>query len=230
MRWIVRVMLAAIAVIAVCAQLDRASYLKPQLSVVVPKPFRSFAQPTLALIALAGGDTASAEIEARRLVRRRPMPAEHLFTLAMADLRSGRPAAFAATFRAASTRGWRYAPLQVTAAQAALASGDLAGAANRIAALWAENPTHPSSVPLTRQLLAMKGGPEAFAIPLANTHVWSSNFVRRAASLAPPANTVKTVAAARRAGADFDCRALKVLASAYAKRGEQVASSELTCK
>lgn len=228
-RWIWRAALAALALVAVAAELDRASYLRPELSVVVPKPFRSFAQPTTALLALATSDNATAQAEARRLVRRRPMPAEHLFTLAMGELRNGRPLAFAAAFRAASTRGWRYAPLQVTAAQAALASGDVRGAANRVAALWAADANDPSVAPLTRALLAAPGGPEAFAIPLAHTHVWSKNFLGRARAYASPENALRTVLAARRAGARFDCAALKRFGDALAARGQAVPAGALSC-
>ncbi len=229
-RWIWRLALVLIAVVAVCAQLDRASYLRPELAIVVPKPFRSFAQPTTALLALATGNTSDAQIETRRLVRRRPIPAEHLFTLAMGELRAGNPRAFAKAFRVASTRGWRFPPLQVAAAQAALANGDVKGAANRVAALWAQNPANPSVEPLTKALLAAPGGPEAFAVPLANTHVWSDNFVSRAASFASPANAVLTVATARRAGGQFDCRALERFDRSLAVRGEAFPPQASACR
>jgi hypothetical protein len=200
--------LAALAVVAVAAQLDRASLQRPELSVIVPRPFRSFAQSPAALIALATADGASAQTEARRLVRRRPMPAEHLFILAMAEMRRGQSAKFAADFRAASTRGWRFGPLQASAAQAALTSGDLPAAANRIAALWAADADNPSVRPLTTALLRAPGGAEAFAVPLAQTRVWSSNFLAASASLAPAPTIVRTVGAAQGAGAQFDCDAL----------------------
>jgi hypothetical protein len=196
---------------------------------VVPGPFRSFAQPTVALIALATGDNTTAQEEARRLVRRRPIPAEHLYTLAMADLRNGQPQAFASAFRAASTRGWRYPPLQVAAAQAALAAGDEKGAANRIAALWAENPGNPAVAPLSKALLAAPGGADAFAIPLSKTHVWSGNFVGRSLAYASPPTAMRMVVAARRAGARFDCASLRRLKQAMTARGVAPAAGVLDC-
>jgi hypothetical protein len=228
-RWIWRVALALVAVIAIGAELDRASYLRPELAIVVPKPFRSFAQPTNAIVALATGDNAAAREEARRLVRRRPIPAEHLFTLAMAEMRNGHPRAFADAFRAASTRGWRYPPLQVAAAQAALASGDVKAAANRVAALWAEDADNPSVSPLTKSLLETPGGPEALAVPLAQTHVWSGNFIARAPGIASPANAARTIASARRAGASFDCRSLEQFDRAIAMRDASVPKQALDC-
>ena len=83
-RWLWRIALGMLSLVAIGAQLDRASYLRPELAILVPQPFRSFAQPTTALVALATGDSTTARAEAQRLVRRRPIPAEHLFTLAMA--------------------------------------------------------------------------------------------------------------------------------------------------
>jgi hypothetical protein len=230
MRWVWRIALALVAIVAMGAQLDRASYLRPELAIVVPGPFRSFAQPTVALLALATGHSATAAKETQRLVRRRPIPAEHLFALAMADARNGRPLGFAAAFRAASTRGWRFPPLQVAAAQSALATGDVKAAANRVAALWAEDPANASVAPLTTALLEAPGGPEAFAVPLAQTHVWSANFVARAAGFASPANALRAVVAARQAGARFDCAALERLNQTLTSRGEVVPSEALACR
>jgi hypothetical protein len=227
--WPWRVLLAALALVTIFAQLDRASAMRPELSIVVPRPFRSFAQSTTAMLALATSDGATAQAEARRLVRRRPMPAEHLFTLAMAELRAGHPNAFAATLKAASTRGWRYPPLQVTTAQAALSGGDVKAAANRVATLWAEDSDNPSVAPLTKALLASPGGPEAFAEPLAGTRVWGENFVRRSAAIASPEQALRTVMAARKAGGHFDCGALKTMARSLEAKGHPAPSGALAC-
>lgn len=218
-RWSWRIGLMLLAVVAVLAQLDRASALRPELSLIVPQPFRSFAQSPIALIAMTGGDAAEAQEEARRLVRRRPLPAEHLFVLAMADLRAGRARAYAEDFRTASTRGWRFGPLQVAAAQAALVSGDVRAAANRVAALWAAEGDNPSRDPLTAALLAAPGGPEAFAVPLAQTHVWSDKFLSAAPALAPAPVILRTVQAAQAAGARFDCDAVRGVYRRLATRG-----------
>lgn len=229
-RWLWRMAIAALAFVAIGAQLDRASHQRPEFAIVVPQPFRSVAQPTIALIALATGDSAAAQEEARRLVRRRPIPAEHLFILAMAEMRGGDARTFAPAFRTASTRGWRYPPLQVAAAQAALADGDTKGAANRIAALWAEDSSNPSVAALTRQLLETPGGPEAFAVPLAQTHVWADNFIARAPGLTTPANASRTLAAALRAGGRFDCGSLERFERALAKRGERTFPQVPDCR
>lgn len=228
-RWVWYGLLTLVALIAIAAELDRASSLRPELSVLVPGPFRSVAQPTIALLALATGDSATAQDETRRLVRRRPMPAEHLFTLAMAEMRNGRPEAFAAAFRAASTRGWRFAPLQTALAQTALAGGDVRGAANRIAALWAAEGSSPSVLTLTKELLAAPGGPEAFAVPLAKTHVWSASFLNRSLEVASPDHALQTVLAARRAGARFECADLRRFGAGLVERREVAPAQALVC-
>jgi hypothetical protein len=148
----------------------------------------------------------------------------------MAELRSGDPRGFAQAFRVASTRGWRFPPLQVAAAQAALANGDVKGAANRVAALWAEDPANPSLGALTKALLAAPGGPEAFAVPLAHTHVWADRFVARATGFASPADALRMVVAARRAAGRFDCRALERFDSALAARGGTFPPQAAACR
>ncbi len=216
----IRLLLILLAPVVVFAQLDRASYQRPELSVFVPAPFRSFAQSPTALLALAGGSASEAQAEARRLVRRRPMPAEHLFTLAMAELRAGRPAAFAVAFRAASTRGWRFAPLQVAGAQAAIQNGDAAGAAKRVAALWAAEHEHASLPILTRTMLEMPGGPEAFGQAMAGTNVWRSHFLPRWSEVASADAALSTVRAASKAGASFDCTAIAAFRLQLERQGK----------
>ena len=229
-RWLWRGLLALLAVVAVGAELDHASATRPQLALAVPRLFRSTAQATIASLALTTKDSAMARAEARTLVRRRPMPAEHLFTLAVADLRAQDPQAFTNDFRAASTRGWRYAPLQVAAAQGALQNGDLTGAANRVAALWASAADDPSTAPLTTALLTRPGGPEAFALPLSQTHVWAGNFLVSAGALAPPAAIVGTVDAAQRHGTHFDCDTIERLNQQLAQKAVGARVPLLPCR
>lgn len=228
-RWLWRGLLALLAVVAVGAELDHASAARPQLAIAVPQLFRSTAQATIAALALTAKDGATARAEARRLVRRRPMPAEHLFTLAVADLRAGHPQEFTNDFRTASTRGWRYAPLQVAAAQGALQNNDLGGAANRVGALWGSAADDPSTGPLTTALLTRPGGPEAFALPLSQTHVWAGNFLASAAALAPPSAIVRTVDAAQRHGARFDCDSIERLNGQLAQKAAGAQIPPLFC-
>lgn len=229
-RWLWWLALAGLALVTVAAQLDRASQGRPELSAFVPGPFRSFAQVPMAMVALTTRDADAAREQARTLVRRRPMPAEYLFALSMAELRGGNPKGFAETFRAASTRGWRFAPLQVTAARAALDNGDAVGAANRVAALWAAEPDNAALAQLTERLLAAPGGPDALAINLAGTSVWQDTFLVQAPTLAVDnAALVQTVVAARRAGAAFDCVTLERFGGLMTARGQAIPRGTLAC-
>jgi hypothetical protein len=209
-----RLLLAAIALVAVFAQLDRASARRPQLAPLVPAPFRSFAQPSIAMAAAVSADPAGARAEARRLVQRRPLPAEHLFVLALADLRTGDTGGYARAFQRATTRGWRSVPIQQAAARAALAQGDADAAANRIAALWALDASDPALHDLTRVLLANERGRRVFAARLAGTKVWQNLYLQRALELTSRSAAQAIVAEAIGEGARFDRDALSALRSA----------------
>lgn len=200
--------LAGLAVVAVFAHLDRASENRPQLAAFVPPPFRSFAQVPMALVATMAASPEAARAEAERLVRRRPLPAEHLFALAVADLRDGDKAGYAAAFRLATTRGWRSPAVQDVASREALAAGDYAAASNRVAALWALDANSPALGTLTTQLLADPGGREAFAGALAGTRVWQRAFLRKGLELAPPTQMARLLSRAQTLGAQFDCATL----------------------
>lgn len=209
-------LLAAIAAVAVFAQLDRASHVRPQLAPAVPKPFRSFAQVPMTMLAVASGDAAAARREAERLVRIRPMPAEHLFLLALTDLRRGDVQGYARAFEHSTTRGWRAQPVQQAAAAAALARGDAEAAANRVAAMWALDASDPALPELTRSLLSSRRGRRAFARNLAGTKVWQNLFLQRAAEFAPPHAALEVVSQAQREGARFDCAVMRTFEAALA--------------
>lgn len=228
-RWAIRAMLAALAPVVVLAGLDRASYQRPELAPFVPAPFRSFAQVPATALVLATADGPSAVAEARRLVRRRPMPAEHLFALALARLRANEPRAFAAAFRSASTRGWRFAPLQVASAQATLGNRDAVGAARRIAALWAAAGNDPALPGLTRALLDLPGGPQAFGHAMAGSRVWRNHFLARAGEVTSADRARATAEEAQRAGATFDCATLERFRNWLARQGAPPAPGSLSC-
>jgi hypothetical protein len=199
------VVLAVVAAVAVGAETDFASVTRPALSLVVPGPFRSSAQLAQAGMAVAIGSPSEAISEAERLVRRRPLPADHLFLLAMARLRSGDTAGFSRAFRLATTRGWRNEPVQTIAAQSAIQQGDADAAANRIAALWAIGSASPEMRTLTRKLLAMPRGPEAFASRVSAGKVWRDHFLGEASALGSPAAIERLADAARAGGRGLSC-------------------------
>jgi len=213
-----RVMLAGVAVVAICAQLDRASTTHPQLAPFVPPPFRSLAQPSMTMLALAQGGAREARAEAVQLVRRRPLPAEHLFVLALSDLRNGDLDGYARAFERSTERGWRATAVQQAAAQASLARGDVKAASNRIAALWAVDASDPAIPRLTRSLLTSGRGRRAFAARLAGTRIWQNLYLSRALEFTSPAEARVVVDSAVRAGARFDPTALRAFGAALIRQ------------
>ena len=154
--------------------------------------------------ALEAGYGAEALAEARALVRDRPVPAEHLLLLATAELRAGNAGGFEQAMRLATERGWRAEAVQVIAARSAFSQGDATGAANRLAALWAIGGTAKDLPAMTRELLALPGGPEAFGEPLARTRVWQDGFLARASEMGTPDQVARLLAAAEADGAEFN--------------------------
>ena len=197
--WLV---LATVAAVAVCAQIDRASYRDPTYAFMVPGPFRSFAQPATAVVALVTGSDQAALAEARTLVRRRPLPADHLYLLAIAELRAGDRESYARAFRAATTRGWRNAPLQVAAAEAALSRGDVAGAAARIIALMAADGGQPAIPGLVARLYSLPQGPERFGALAAGMSGGPRPYLEQARTSGGAAASARASAAARSIAVD----------------------------
>ncbi|MBA4353440.1 MAG: hypothetical protein C0409_01990, partial [Novosphingobium sp.] len=128
--------MAGIAVCAASAQLDRASRREPALASLVPAPFRSFAQERLTAASVRSEAPDIALSAAKTLVRRRPIPSEHLSMLAIAEERNGDRADSALLIQASARRGWRDAIAQQAMFDIALNAGDRAEASRRLAALW----------------------------------------------------------------------------------------------
>lgn len=175
------VLLAALALAAVMAHFGRAT-------------------PAAAARALEAGEDPLALAEARDLVARRPVPADHLLLLATAELRTGDRKGFEQAFRLATTRGWRNEAVQLVAARSALAQGDATAAANRIAALWALGGSANELPRMTRELLALPGGPEALGTQLGRTRVWQATFLQRAPEFGTPDAIARLKAAAKASG------------------------------
>jgi hypothetical protein len=129
--------LAALALVACLAQLDRAARSQPALAVLVPSLFRGFAAQRLTEQAIAAEDGVTALREARLLVRARPLPAEHMRLLSQAAALKGDSPLALAAMEAATSRGWRDPLAQLAAGQSALLQGRFDAAAQRIGALFA---------------------------------------------------------------------------------------------
>lgn len=203
-------------------QIDRASERFPALAGLVPAPLRNFAQVHVAAEAAEGGGTAAALTEARRLVARRPVPAEHLTMLAVAQARAGDEAAL--TVQSAARRGWREPLAQEAMLRLALAAGDSPEAARRYAALFVRSATPDAMLQtLAVPVLGDPGGPgrSTFAGIVAGAQRWHQLFLRRGPTVLPPDAFAEIIALALERGARFDCAELAAVIAPLARSGDQ---------
>lgn len=217
-------LMAGIAVCAVGAELDRASRREPALTAIVPGPFRSFAQERLTTTVVRSGTPEIAIETARTLVRRRPLPSEHLSLLAIAEERNGDRAGSGLLIQAAARRGWRDSIAQQAMFDIALGAGDPAEASRRLAALWSQNEDQVPLGDLTTRLLATPQGRQAMAETLKTPGRWQKAFLSHSSENMSK-ELAQTIAEANRAGARLDCKSLARLGQFYAgqKRADEEA-------
>ncbi len=219
-----------IAAVTTFAQIDRQSLATPALASLVPEPMRGYSQVRVTALAAESDDPALALEEARKLVRRRPVPAEHLTLLAVAQTRSGAVEEAGTTIQIAAKRGWREPLAQEAVLRLALAAGDKPEAARRYTALFLRRSTPDD---LLRELgpavLGETGGAgqETLVDIISGTDRWNSLFLRRGALVMPPATLADITVAAIKRGTQFDCdvlaQTLKGVTQAEPAAGERVA-------
>lgn len=207
-------LMALLAIVATATELDRASRRIPQLAAVIPTPFRSFAQEQLARSTVRSDPPAAALDTARLLVRRRPVPSEHLSLLAIAEERAGQREQSGLLVQTAARRGWRDPIAQQAMFAIALNAGDAAESSRRLAAMWALRDNQAPLQDLTAQLLAKPEGRAALAGTIGTGGRWISPFLA-AASEYKPVELAQTVALAAAKGTRLDCRAMTRLQQFY---------------
>lgn len=213
--------LVAIGVITAFLQLDRQSEATPALAALVPDPLRGYSQAQIAGRATEGDNAALALAETRRLVRRRPVPAESLTLLAVAQTKAGEPEQAGLTIQIAAQRGWREPLSQEAVLRLAVAAGDKPEAARRYAALFLRAAT---SNDLLRELapavLDETGGPgqQTLTDIVAGTDRWNDNFLRRGVQVMPAEafTDIATVTIAR--GSRYNCAAMAQVIKALSQR------------
>ena len=205
--------LAALAGLSSLAQLDRAARSQPALAALVPAPFRGFAAERLTEQAIIAQDGATAVDEARRLVRARPLPAEHMRLLSQAAALNGDSELALAAMAAATTRGWRDPVAQLAAGQSALLQGEYDAAAQRIGALSAIGALPEQRDALLAALLALPEGRAAFARQLVTPSRWRDNGISMATQVVPPDQLAPTLAQAQEEGAALPCDRLAAIAA-----------------
>jgi hypothetical protein len=227
-------MLAVIALITTALQVDKQAEVTPALAPLVPEPLRDFAQTRIAAQAATGDDTARALAEAQILVQRRPLPAEYLALLAVAQANARQTEQSGLTIQIAGQRGWREPVAQEAVLRLALNAGDTAEAARRYAALFLRAETPDTLLmELGPRVFDTAGGPgEATLIDIvAGGERWHPQFLRRGALVMPPATFSAVTRAVAKRGARFDCaelaRAIKALERHDAAAAQSLAAAKM---
>jgi hypothetical protein len=228
--------LLAIAVVTTALQIDKQSEAALALAPLVPAPLRNFAQTHVAAAAAEGDDAALALAEAQTLVRRRPVAAEYLTLLAVAQTKAGQGEAAALTIQIAGQRGWRAPLAQEAVLRLALAAGDQAEAARRYAALFLHDTTPDALLEeLGPAVLDEPNGPgqQTLATIVSGTDRWHAGFLRRGARVMPPQAFSAVAAASRDQGAQFECvplnQAIRVLQQRDAAAAQQLQQLAADC-
>lgn len=204
--WIIAVI--AIAIVTASVQLDRQARIAPGLASSVPEPFRAFAQRHMTADALLAQDEVLALKEAQQLVARRPMPAEHLRMLSLAQFAAGKSDQSVYTIQLAARRGWRDQPSQSTMLRLALAAGDEAEAARRYAALFSQGGVDESELKGLGDLVFGEGSEEArvqLAQVVTGASRWQRIYLRKGPSVLPPEAFIDVTRRVTQAGVRFEC-------------------------
>lgn len=214
-------MLALLAGGVVIVQTDRRARYVPELAGAVPAGLGGFADEQRLRLSLTTGqgDIAQARVQAADLVQHRPIPADHLTNLAIADALAGDEAGAQAALETASRRGWRDPLPQIASAQAALDQRAYPLAAQRLAALLATGQLADQTQALLLRLVAVPEGREALARLYAGAGYWQPGAMRLLSGSAPPAQFADWTARIRRAGGDPDCAAVANAVERYGREG-----------
>lgn len=224
--------LLAAALVTIGLQFDKQSEVTPALASLVPAPLRNYAQTQIAADAVDKADPKSALFEAERLVRRRPVPAEYLSLLAVAQVKAGQPEQSGLTIQIAGQRGWRQPVAQEAVLRLALNAGDKAEAARRYAALFLRAGTPDALlIELGPQIFDTPGGPaeQTLVDIVAGGERWHSQFLRRGAAVMPPAAFSAVTRETMKRGALYDCallaQAVRALSSRDPVAGQTLAAA-----
>lgn len=222
-RWLFRLLLVSVAVLAALVQLDQQAGRDPAYAALVPPAFSANAARARTGAALQAGQGEAALAEARQQLSLRPLPAEGLTLLSLAALGADERQLALASLDAASRRGWREPISQLASGEAALQQGQHAIAAQRAAALFATGSFPDQALGLLARLLATEQGRAAFATQLARPGHWQTNTLAGATAAVPPEQWADTIARAQALGADLPCARLRQLAESYRGAGEDEA-------
>ncbi|WP_234033010.1 tetratricopeptide repeat protein [Erythrobacter rubeus] len=216
--------LALLAALTISVQLDRQSAIAPHFADLTPEPVRSFAQAQIAARALAGEDPQEALQETRKLVARRPLPAEPLRMLAQAQIQSGQSSEGLTTIQIAAQRGWRDPAAQEAMLRVAIAAGDEREAARRYVALLVRRGTSDDLLQEFGEILFSNShglATQTLAGIVASSDRWRPVFLRRGMRVLPATSIAGVIAQSAEAGAAFDCALLRQTVQALERMDKQ---------
>lgn len=225
--WVV--LCGALAFATLQLQLDRQAAREPEYARFVLEPFRANAQFIRTARELYGQDTDAALAEARILVQRRPIPAEHLTLLAGAYYQDEQIDRASLAVQFAAQRGWRDTVAQEARLRLALEAGDEAEAARRFVALMLSPNLNGASLREMGQ--AVFAGPpgeaESVLVDLVvETDRWHPLLLRHGPSLMPPPAFADVIARSLARGVRLDCAALR-RAIGTLKKQDQASAQQL---
>lgn len=214
-RTILWVLLSLVAIIVVVAQSDRQAVRNPSAIALVPKPVRAVAQEALLETKISLGSADAGDVAlSRQLVRYRPAPANHLLLHARAAQVAGEDSQVLPSLEVAAARGWREPVLQVLAGRAALATGDHAAAANRMAALLATGRSQDQARLLLAEIIRSDKGRIELAGLLGRPGHYSRHLWPSYAASGSAAQLVDIARLARQQDIAPDCEAIGAVVGA----------------
>jgi len=199
---------AGLGIAACFLQLDREARRNHALADNVPAMFRGFALEGMALRALRAEQVKTSLEYATALVRKRPVPSEHLAMLSLAAATANQVELSNQAVLLSARRGWRAPVAQQVIALSAANSGQWTTASDRLMALWRSGVDGDAIGETTSQVLSYPGGRTAFAGRLAENPASLARFVRWGAEGLEPATFAPTLAEALRLGSEVDCEDL----------------------
>jgi len=200
-------MLLALAIITTFSQLDRQARYTPELGRWVPGPFASFSQVHSFQQALDNNQSEQAQLEARALVAKRPIPAQHQRWLAQAMMANGDQNGAALTIQRAARHGWRDLDVQQSMLVLAMQGEDHEQAALRLAALWALAGDQELLRKYSPAVLGQPAARQRFAEVLSEAR-WRRTFLSNGPTVLSADLFFATLSDSQKAGAKFDCERL----------------------
>ena len=201
--------------------LDRLSSQAPALARLVPLPFRAQATRASAAQAIVRMQARTALLNARRAVAADPVDPSAGGLLGTAYLLNQHADQAEAAFRVAARFGWREPATQIYWYQAALQSGDLALAVDRVDALLRTNPDLPQRDVLLAPLESTAPGREALIVRMAGRPVWLAGYLGPDAEISDEILARRTLVLTdlAKAGTRLGCDAVAPFVSQALARG-----------